>query len=152
MTVLSEAEILNRHDQALGEAHRACQHLGRHADKDFVGLRGGDYVALKAALEVLEGSARQLAHYRSDARWLRLGTVYAKLLRASHTSFLLERWKDFTAMMGMFDRGRQSLDELANRRTGRTMKQGPILPSIGNTDWLRMPDYAPAWPRPRVLN
>lgn len=72
MGELTETEIVDRHRQALGEAHRACQRLGKNADDDYLAIRGPDYTALKEAVELLEGSARQMAHFRSDARWLKL--------------------------------------------------------------------------------
>lgn len=143
MSNLGEREIIDRHCQALGEAHRACQELGRNADPDHIALKGGHYVALKAALDMLEGSARQMAHYRSDARWLKLGIHYAKVMRAVQVKFVGQRWAFFNQLMQLFTEGRRHMDDLATVKTGRI---GAILPERPS-DFLILPDWRPAMPR-----
>ena len=48
---LQEADIIDRHRQSLGDAHRACQELGKNANDDYVAMRGPHYTALKEALQ-----------------------------------------------------------------------------------------------------
>lgn len=147
---LSENEILDRHTQALGEAHRACQRLGRNADPEFLAPRGHDYGNLKRALNALEGSARQMAHHRADARWLKLGVLYARAARASQAKFVGQRWAWYKALMPLFENGQRSVDELRNRRTGM-LSSSPILPSRPS-DWLVLPDHKPAMRGPGTVH
>lgn len=137
MSDLTEAEIVDRHCQALGEARTACQALARHADPDMIAPRGHHYVSLKEALNLLEGSCRQLAHYRADTRWLKLGIVYAKAMRTSQRAFIGQRWLDFGKMTSLFDMGLRNMRDLKDQRTG---KRGAILPSRPS-DWLVLPDH-----------
>jgi hypothetical protein len=136
--MLTETEILDRHRQALGEAHRACQALGRNADPTYIAPRGAHYTRLKEAVERLEGSARQMAHWREDARWLRLGIFYGgPVLRMAQKKYVGQRWNDFNKMREIFDRGLREFEELATRKVA---KAGPILPSRP-LDWLILPDH-----------
>jgi hypothetical protein len=140
MGSLTEQEVLDRHLQALGEAHRACHNLGRNADIDILKPRGQDYGELKEALEALEGSARQMSHFRSDARWVRLGILYAKVMRTAQASFVAatidyRRWNDFNRLMPLFANGKRHLQDLQ----ARTGTLGPILPQ-NPSSWLVLPD------------
>ena len=147
MTDLSETEILDRHKQSLGEAHRACQELARFQDPDHRALRGIHYIRLKDALEKLEGSARQMGPYRGDARWTRLGAIYGKLISKIQGQYVQERWSWFGSLMPLFENGQRAVLDLATRKTGKT---GLILPTQG-MDWARMADYHPVLPRQRVV-
>lgn len=138
---LTENEILSKHTQALGEAHRACQNLGRNADPEYLAPRGHDYGNLSRALKALEGSARQMAHFRADARWLKLGIVYAKAMRGAQVKFVGQRWGYFNQLMALFELGVRRLDDLQNRKTGTS---GPILPTRPASEWLILPDHKPA--------
>ena len=140
--MLSENEIMDRHSQALGEARRACQRLGRNADPTYLAPRGHDYGNLKRALNALEGSARQMAHHRSDARWVKLGIIYARAMRAAQAKFVGQRWGYFNEMIKLFELGLRRMDELRNNKTG---KAGPILPTRP-TDWLILPDHKVPFP------
>jgi hypothetical protein len=140
---LTEAEILDRHQDALGIAHRSCQSLGRNAADDYLAPRGQDYGELKEALELLEGSARQMAHFRADARWLKLGILYAKVMRKAQASFIAQRWNDFNKLMPLFVTGKRHLQDL-QMKTGT---RGPILPQRPS-DWLIMPDLPLMRPPP----
>lgn len=133
----TEQDIIDRHMQALGEAQRACQRLGRNADPDFLAPRGHDYGNLKRALQALEGTARQMCHWRQDTRWLKLGILYAKAMRLAQVKFVGQRWAAFNEMTKLFDRGLREMEELKTRRTGQI---GPVLPSRP-TDWLILPDH-----------
>jgi hypothetical protein len=142
---LTEAEIVSRHKQALGEAHSACQELGRNADPLYLAPRGKHYIALRQAIEHLEGSARQMAHFRGDARWTKLGFLYARLLQSIQPLYVRTRWAEFGKMAAFFGPdGQRRLDELQTRKTG---KSGLILPDPGRMDWLILPDAKPAIPR-----
>lgn len=141
MSDLTEMECLSKHKEALGEAHRACQHLGRNAGEGVLKPRGHDFHMLKTALKELEGSARQVAHYRADARWLRLGILYARVAMKCQVWFVGQRWKNFHDLMPLFINGQGQLEQLQ----GKTGTLGPILPQRAS-DWLWMPPYAS--PRP----
>lgn len=136
---VTEQDVLDRHKQALGEAHRACQRLGKNADTDYLAPRGHDFQELKRALTRLEGSARQMAHLRSDARWIKLGVLYAKVMRTAQVKFVGQRWNAFNDLMEIFTTGSRRLEEL-QAKTGTT---GPILPKRAS-DWLILPDYSPS--------
>lgn len=135
--MLSEREIIDRHTQALGEAHRACQRLGKNADPEYLAPRGHDYGNLKRALNALEGSARQMAHFREDARWLKLGVLYAKAMRTAQAKFVGQRWGAFNELMKLFENGQRSMADLRDRKTDT---RGPILPQRAS-DWLILPDH-----------
>jgi hypothetical protein len=147
MSDLSEVEILSRHKAALGEAREACLFLARNADPFQAAPRGHHYRMLRAALRALEGSSRQMAHWREDARWLKLGIHYAKAQRVAHQLFLKMNWLGFQTFSTMFDNGLSHLDELATRKTGH---MGMILPK--NTDFLRMPEMVPYRPNGRLMH
>lgn len=147
MSDLTENDILERHKQALGEARRACQQLGRNADPLYLAPRGRHYTELKKALALLEGSARQMAHWRDDGRWLRLGIVYAKAMRGAQQKFVGQRWAWFGELQALFVLGERRLDEL-NQRTGTL---GAILPQRAS-EWLVLPDSRPALRRPGSLH
>lgn len=139
MSGLAENEIIARHIQSLGEAHAACQELGRNAADDYLAPRGKHYAALKDALNKLEGSARQMAHFRGDARWLKLGMIYARLMRMCQAKYIGQSWNAFNEMLEFFGPlGRRRLEDLRDRKTG---KSGLILPTPGNMDWVVMPDH-----------
>lgn len=146
---LTETDILSRHVQSLGEASRACQKLGRNADPDYLALRGGDYAELCEALDNLEGSCRQLGHYRGDARWIRLSVVYARAKMAAQPKFVLQKWSWFGELKALFELGERRLDEL-NARTGR-LSADPILPKNAES-WLNFADPAIPHPRGRTVH
>lgn len=136
MSDLTENELIDRHRQSLIDAHSACQVLGRNADTDILMPRGKHYLKLKQSLELLEGSARQMAHFREDARWLKLGILYAKATRVAQKHYVQLNWKAFTMMMTIFEQGHRHLNDL-NAKTG---KMGAILPARPS-DFLLMPDF-----------
>ncbi len=138
MIRLTDAEILDRHRQALGEASRACQELGRFADPLLIGLKGGHYMALKSALDVLEGSARQIGQLRADARWVRLGAVYGRTRITIAPMYGRQAWVEFGKLRSLFDLGERRLGEL-DMKTG---KLGAILPQRAS-EWLIMPPVTP---------
>jgi hypothetical protein len=142
---LTEREILDRHAQALGDADQACQRLGKNADPTYLAPRGHDYGNLKRALKALEGSARQMAHFRADTRWVKLGIVYARAQTQCQHKFAGQRWAYFNALRALFAMGHRRLEALRDNKTGA---RGPILPTQP-TSWLILPDYrapqAPPW-------
>lgn len=134
MTRLTDAEILDRHRQSLGEAHRACQNLAKFADPTIIGLKAPDYLNLKAALDALIGSSRQLGTLRGDARWIRYGHVYNQARIMVQGYFADKKWMTFGKMTALFELGHRRLDEL-DMKTGVI---GPILPQR-SSEWLIMP-------------
>lgn len=151
--MLTETDILDRHKQALGEAHRAAQNLGRNADPSYLAPRGKHYGDLKRALTALEGSCRQMAAWRSDARWLKLGVIYAKAMRGAQAKFVGQRWSWFNELMALFVLGHNRLDELQTMKTGR-LSSSPILPNNPSA-WLHLPDHKvpmPPMPPANLIN
>lgn len=139
MSDLTEAEILSKHQQSLKEARHHCAELARCADPMIIAPRGWRYTKLRTALQELEGTCRQMAHWREDARWLKLGIVYAKAMRTVQARFTLHDWQAFGKLVALFDKGLVSMEGLRDSRTGRS---GMILPSQP-TDWLILPDSTP---------
>ncbi len=137
--MLTENEILDRHVQSLREAKDHCLWLAAQQADGMTAPRGGRYVRLRKALDQLEGSCRQMAHFRGDARWIRLGVVYGRAMPLAQAKYIGQNWKAFGAMVAIFDKGLRSVDELATRKTG-TM--GAILPSRAS-DWLIFPEWKP---------
>ena len=134
--MLTESEILARHMQALSEARIACERLGRNADPEYLAPRGHDYGNLRRALQALEGSARQMAHFRADTRWVKLGILYARALRSAQVKFVGQRWVWFKELITLIDLGQRNMQALRDSKVGQC---GPILPTKP-TDWLILPD------------
>lgn len=148
MSGLTEIEILDRHKQALSEARQACQYLGYNEDPEYIALRGPHYKRLKEALDLLEGSARQMSAFRSDARWLRIGIHYAKVMRFVQRKFVRQAWGDFTRLMPMFENGLRQMEDLATRKTGTT---GIIIPA-NPSSFLILPDHMGATRGPGTVH
>lgn len=142
MSDLTENETMSKHVQSLKEAKDACFWLSRNADPQLIAPRGRHYRNLKKALKELEGSARQMSMFRSDARWTKLGILYARAMRTVESMFIKQDWLGFRALMPLFEEGLKRMDDLANKKTGTA---GPILPK--ETSWLILPDHKP---RPRL--
>lgn len=147
MSGLTENEILAKHEQSLKEAHRACQMLGKNADPDYIAPRGHLYGQLKRACMALEGSARQLAAFREDARWLKLGIFYAMVQRKNQAAFVGQRWGYFEKLQQLFTDGTARMNELRHAKTG---KRGPILPARPS-EFLLVPDHRVPWPNRGIL-
>lgn len=145
MSALTQQEILTKHTQCLKEARDACLSLARNADPEYIFPRGRLYGNLKRALQQLEGTCRQMAAYRNDTRWTKLGFVYARAMRVAQAKYVSQRWIAFKEMAEIFTQGLTRMNDLANKKTGRT---GIILPK--SYDWLTLPDLQPT--RQRLLN
>lgn len=143
MSELTETEILDRCKQALGEARRECQWLVTQVDYDNASPRGGHYTALKKAIELAEGSARQMAQFRADARWVKFGSTIARALPTIQHHYVAMRWSAFGTLALVFEKHLSSFEELRAVKTGRV---GVILPARPS-DFLIMPDWkAPVRP------
>jgi hypothetical protein len=146
-SALTENEILSRHKQALSEAKIACERLSRNADPEYIRPRGEWYASLRSALMALEGSARQMGHFRGDGRWFKLGVIYGKEMRYSQAKFVRQSWGWFGQRVQLFVLGQRNLDVLSEDRTGRL---GPILPTRPS-DWLVLPNHTPTLSGPRMI-
>lgn len=140
MTRLTDADVLSRHKESLGDAHTACQALGRFADPELIGLKGGHYAQLKRSLDLLEGSCRQLGTLRSDARWIRLGAVYGRARIGVQIMYSGQQWKKFGEMKALFELGTRRLAEL-DAKTG--VPSGQSINPHRASDWLWMPSLQP---------
>lgn len=151
MSGLTEQEILSKHTQSLKEAKDSCHWLARNADPEQVAPRARHYGNLERSLKALEGSCRQMSMMRSDARWTRLGFVYARAMRFAKAKYVGQNWLGFRDLTQLFDLGIRRMDELATAKTGTL---GPILPK--NTSFLILPDEKPhqsLWtPQGRMMN
>ncbi len=68
---------------------------------------------------------RQMAHWRGDARWLRLAPLYVRAKETGRMLYLLNRWGDFRQFGLIFAQGLAQMQRLVERPTGQS---GPILP------------------------
>jgi hypothetical protein len=136
MSGLTQREILTKHEQCLREAKEACVQLAKNADPEYLFPRGHLYGNLKRALTQLEGTCRQMAAFRDDTRWLQLGFVYARAIRQVQVKFNDQKWLYFRELIALFENGLKRMDDLANRKTG---KSGIIMPATYN--WLMLPDH-----------
>ena len=125
-----------------------CQRLGSQLDPEKAEPRGWQYAALRDHIGLLEGTSRQMAAFREDARWIRLGVQYAKLRRSAQKHFIAQRWKAFTQMMPIFEAGLRSVADLAEQKTGGI---GPVLPKRPS-DWLILPEHRPFDLRRTLMN
>lgn len=151
MSGLSEQEILSRHAQSLREARECCQQLAKNMDPMYLAPRGRLYRNLRKAVDELEGSCRQMCHWRADSRWLPLGIYYAKVNRTIQQLFKHRNWHGFRDITPIFENGLVKLEQLRTAKAGRS---GVILPK--RTDWLVMPELKPhqsLWtPQGRLMN
>lgn len=136
MSGLTEAEILTRHSQSLKEAKDQCLWLSQNADPDKIAPRARRYRGLQQALKELEGTCRQLAQFRQDARWIKLGVLYAKAMRTVTKIYEHQNWLAFKELTQLFDNGIVRMEELATAKTGTV---GPILPK-NPSSWLILPE------------
>ena len=67
MGALLEHEIVDCLTDNFKSAADSCDYLARSPKK------GPRYAQLRRELKLIEGAARQMAHWREDARWLRVG-------------------------------------------------------------------------------
>lgn len=152
MSDLTESEILSKYKQSLKEARDQCDHLWRQADPALISPRGWRYARLKKAVTELEGCSRQMSHYRADARWLKLGIQFAKMLQVIQRLFVGQKWLKFRDLLEVFDLHMRNCDELATNKTGRLASRGPIIPARP-ADFLVLPDWkAPMPPLPRMVH
>lgn len=118
--MLTESEILSQHRGQLRIAFEACERLKMNAVEPRP--RGHDYRQLKDATAKLEGTCRQMFHWRGDeAEWLRLGAIYARAAKTAHRLFLAESWALFGSLAELFQAGMRRVDDLAERPTGRSI-------------------------------
>ena len=125
-----------------------CQRLGSQLDPEKAEPRGWQYAALRDHIGKLEGCCRQMAAFREDARWIRLGVQCAKMRRSAQRHFIAQRWKAFTEMMPFFEAGVRSGAALAEQRTS---VRGPILPKNASS-WLVLPEHQPFAGLRRTIN
>lgn len=119
--MLAEHEVISRMRDGFRSAGEKCEAISR------LGPLGGSWMEISRELDAIEGCARQLAHYRGDARWLRLVPLYVKAKEAGRTLYMLNRWSDFRRYAMIFAQGLARMDDLATRPTGQL---GPILPKF----------------------
>jgi hypothetical protein len=152
MSGLTQAEVLSKHKQSLSEGRDACLWLAKNQDPEYIAARGRHYKNLRTALKELEGTCRQLSMMREDARYTKLGMVYAKAMLIAHKHFLRQNWRAFKQLSDLFIRGLVEMENLSTRKTGTF---GPILPQRPS-DWIIMPEVKPAqrlWtPQGRQMN
>lgn len=135
MSGLTQQEVLSKHEQCLKEGGEACAQLAKNADPTYIHPRGHLYGNLKRALTQLEGTCRQMSMFRDDARWTKLGFVYARAIRMIQPKFVAQDWLFFGKLKPLFEDGLKRMDDLANRKTGRS---GIILPT--DYSFLHLPD------------
>lgn len=135
---------MSRHRDALGEAHRACQALGSQVDPEKAAPRGRHYADLTKALKALEGTCRQMAHFRGDMRWVRLQFVYVRVMQVKQARFVSQNWAWFGKLTDLFVLGKRRLAELNEQKTG---VRGPIL-AQRPSEFLTLPEPPKLWTPP----
>ena len=137
--MLQENEVIDCHVDALKKARSCCVGLDSQGDDPHAEVAAYHYTELKSALDRLEGSARQLAYYREDTRWLKLATVYTRLMPLVQGNFGAMNWRAFGAMVPALDIAMKNAQALVERKTG---KRGIILPDAPPV-WAALPDWNP---------
>lgn len=127
--MLTEAEILSQHVDQLKIAKECCDRLKMNAVE--ISPRGFVYMQLIGANKKLDGTCRQLFHWRGDdARWIKLGSVYVRAMKVAARLMLKEQWAAFGALAQLYELGQRRVDELGTRPTGRSIDKfivpGPI--------------------------
>lgn len=113
-----EHEFVAKHRDALKLARECCEKLKMNAVE--ARPRGRLYADLVKANKELDGTCRQLFHWRGDdARWLQLGSIYAKASKVAARLMLREKWALFADLAGLYELGLRRVDDLAGRPTGR---------------------------------
>lgn len=124
--MLTEAEILAQHRDQLKIAGERCVYLQRNMVE--VMPRGVAYADLRDAIRKLEGTSRQMFHWRGDdARWVRLAAMYARAEKLAARLLISENWAGFGDLAELFEKGRRYCLDLAERPTGRSLDK-LILP------------------------
>lgn len=129
MSLLTEHEILDCLVENFRLAAGHCDALA------VLPARGPIYRLLRKELELVEGCCRQVAQYRGDARWLRIGLMMEEAHRRAGT-WLRDKSMPRTATLNaahpLFLRlaenlraGQKRAEELRDKATGRV---GLILP------------------------
>lgn len=122
MSDLTETEIVDCLKTNFRLAAEHCEDLASFP------LAGPTYTKLRAELKLIEGAARQLAGWREDARWLKIGLDMGEAhkragnwLRGHHPRKL------FLMLAANLRMGLAVAERL---RTARTGIIGPILPTV----------------------
>lgn len=116
----SEQEIFDRLASSLKAAADACDNLAARPHMKF------QYTRLRSHLRLIEGAARQAAHWREDARWLKVGLDAAEA-HARAGSWLRSHTprKYFTVLATSLRKLQAAAERLKTAPTGRV---GVILP------------------------
>ncbi len=118
---LTEREIFDRMKSSLRESADICLRLAR-------GERGPLYRQLRAHLGLIEGTLRQAAWWREDARWLYVVPIVAKAHQEAGR-WLREKGpttgQKFAKLAGIMRSCQKAAEDLQLKRTERV---GMILP------------------------
>lgn len=124
MSDLTEVEILDCLRTNLRAAIQHCEDLAN------LPAQGPTYIQFRKELKLIEGSCRQIAHWREDSRWLQLGLIMeeahqraGKWIRKHHPRPLFLKLAENLRAMIM---------ACHNLETMKTGKRGPILPEISH--------------------
>jgi len=116
----TEQQIFQRLSDSLKAAAECCDKLAAEPKT------GPNYVRLRRHLSLIEGAARQAAHWREDSRWLKVG------LDAAHCHAKAGDWLRSHAPRLYFTKLAASLRQIyistERLRTMPTGRMGAILP------------------------
>lgn len=127
----TEAEVLSMLQSSLRQAREACDALKMNAVERRHG--NAQYARLSRAFKHAEGACRQMAHWRGDARWLRLGVTYGRMLEPCRRLYLKGKWKAFHEIARTIESHIREVDDLATRKTERA---GTLILPKRPSDWL----------------
>lgn len=122
MSTLTEAEITDRLRTSLRSAIDLCRKLATQP------AQGPSYWKIIDELRLVEGSARQLGHFRADMRWMKFGYEMARFhdrlgdCIRSHVARKI--FLKMAELMG------SKLVEADKLRTAKTGVLRPILPKV----------------------
>lgn len=122
MSDLTEQEILDCLKTNLRLSAQHCEILAA------IPAQGETYEKLREELKLVEGACRQIAHWREDSRWLRLGM---QMEVAHQKVWNWVRYKHSRKLFLMFaDNLRAALKLADTLETKATGKLGAILPEV----------------------
>lgn len=122
MSDLTEREILDCLITNFREAAENCDNLAK------LPMQGPTYVKLRENLKLIEGSARQAAAWRDDARWLNVGFGAARCHESAGNWIRGHMPRQlFTKLATSMRKLQHDTEALRDKKTGR---RGTVLPLV----------------------
>ena len=131
-----EPEFIAKHKESLREAREACLKLARTVVEP--GPRGTYSLVLAKANRALEGTCRQLHHWRGDdSAWLRMGALYSRAEKLAQQMRMSGNWAGFAELAKLYEKGMRNIEDLATRPTGRSIEK--FIDPGDISEWFKLP-------------